>query len=328
MSFRAIYLDNTDHFSASLTQLEPPPLEEGQVRIALDYSSLNYKDALAITNHARVVRTWPMVPGIDGVGTVIESLHPSWQKGDQVISQGFGTGETTWGCLAEQACVPWQSLVKLPTHMTPREAMAIGTAGLTAMLSILTLEHHGITPDSGNILVTGASGGVGSLAVSLLAKLGYAVIASTAKLEAIDFLHRLGAKEVIDRTLLSTPNSKPLQSTRWIGVIDAVGSHTLANALAQTCYGGIVVACGLAQGIELPTTVAPFIFRQIRLIGIDSVMTPKPLREQAWSRLASDFPLRQLLTIARDIPLTEVINFSTQLISGKIRGRLAVNVND
>jgi len=328
MSFLAAHLDNTAGFNATLTQLEPRSLKEGEVRIAVDYSSLNYKDALAITNHAPVVRTWPMVAGIDGVGTVIESLHPAWQKGDQVISQGFGTGETIWGCLAQQVCLSGDKIISLPAHITPYEAMALGTAGFTAMLCVLALEQHGIMPDSGYILVTGASGGVGSLAVTLLAKLGYHVIASTAKMEAVDFLSRLGAKEIINRTLLATPNPKPLQNTRWIGVIDTVGSYTLANALAKTAYGGVALACGLAQGIDLPTSVAPFIFRHIRLIGIDSVQIPIPLREQAWARLEKDFPLRQLLTIARDIPLKEVFTVSNQLIAGKIRGRIVVNIND
>ena len=328
MSFLAAYLDNTAGFSATLTQLQPQALKEGEVRIALDYSSLNYKDALAITNHAPVVRTWPMVAGIDGVGTVIESLHPAWQKGDPVISQGFGTGETVWGCLAQQVCLSGDKLISLPAHITPYEAMALGTAGLTAMLCVLALEQHGIMPDSGHILVTGASGGVGSLAIALLAKLGYDVIASTAKIEAVDFLYRLGAKEIINRTLLATPNPKPLQSIRWMGVIDTVGSYTLANALAQTAYGGVALACGLAQGIDLPTSVAPFIFRQIRLLGIDSVQVPISLREQAWARLAKDFPLRKLLTIARDIPLRDIFTLSNQLIAGKIRGRIVVDIND
>jgi acrylyl-CoA reductase (NADPH) len=328
MTFLAAYLDNTSGFSASLTQLPLQALKEGQVRIALAYSSLNYKDALALTNHAPVVRTWPMVAGIDGVGTVIESLHPAWLKGDQVISQGLGMGETIWGGLAQQVCVSGDRLIELPAQITPYEAMALGTAGFTAILCVLALEEHGILPDSGQILVTGASGGVGSLAITLLAKLGYQVIASTGKIEAVDFLYRLGAKEIINRDLLATANPKALQSTRWIGVIDTVGSYTLANALAQTAYGGVVLACGLAQGIDLPTSVAPFIFRKIRLLGIDSVHVPIPLREQAWARLAQDFPLRQLLTIAREIPLRDIFTVSKQLIAGKIRGRIVVDIND
>lgn len=329
MQFSAIYLaKNKGIFDASLHQVSATPqLREGDVRIAIEYSSLNYKDALAINQGAPIVRSWPMVAGIDGAGTVVESAHPDWQVGDKVIHQGWGAGEKYWGCLAQQVCVSGAGLVRLPPTFSSRQAMAIGTAGYTAMLCVLALERNNITPATGDILVTGASGGLGSLAVALLAGLGYRVVASTAKLEEIDFLRLLGAAEVIDRTLLSTPNPQPLQKARWAAVIDAVGSHTLANALAQTTYGGSVIACGLAQGMELPTTVAPFILRQVQLIGIDSSMAPIELRKRAWQRLTTDLAAIKLETITREISLAEVIPTTYRLLSGHLRGRIVVNVN-
>lgn len=328
MSFSAIYLTQKEGvFHALQTQLEPPPLQDGQVRIAVEYSSLNYKDALALSNRSAVVRAWPMVPGIDGAGTVIESAHPRWRIGDKVFHQGWGAGESVWGCLAQQACLAGDGLLALPANMSTRYAMAIGTAGYTAMLSILALERNGVLPDSGEILVTGALGGLGSIAVALLAKLGYRVTASTAKVDEIDFLRWLGAHEVIDRALLSGPHSRPLQKARWAGVIDAVGSYTLANALAQTQYGGTVTACGLAQGIDLPTSVAPFILRSVQLVGIDSVQAPQHLREQAWQRLAVDLESAKLDALVREIPLSSAISMADQLLAGKLRGRMVVNVN-
>lgn len=329
MTFSAIYLTQQDGVVRAVpSQLNERALGAGEVRIAVEYSSLNYKDALAVTNRSPVVRAWPMVPGIDGAGTVSESAHPHWHVGDKVIHQGWGAGESVWGCLAQQACLHGDGLLRLPSTMTSRYAMAIGTAGYTAMLSVLALERNGIFPDKGNILVTGALGGVGSIAVALLSKLGYRVIASTAKVDEIDFLHWLGAAEVIDRTLLSAPSSKPLQKARWIGVIDAVGSHTLANALAQTAYGGVVTVCGLAQGIDLPTTVAPFILRSIQLIGIESANAPQSLRVEAWRRLALDLEVDKLNALVREISLEAVLPMAEQLLAGKLRGRLVVNVNE
>jgi acrylyl-CoA reductase (NADPH) len=304
--------------------------ESGDVTVRIDWSTLNYKDGLAITGRSPVVRSFPMVPGIDFAGTVTASAHPRWKAGDRVLLNGFGVGETHWGGLAQMARVKGDWLLALPASLGAREAMAIGTAGYTAMLCVQALQRHwtdsGVAPGSGEVLVTGANGGVGSVAVSLLAGLGHTVVASTGRLEEAEHLKALGAAEVIDRNTLSAPG-KPLQKERWIGVVDAVGSHTLANACASTRYGGAVAACGLAQGMDLPASVAPFILRGVTLYGIDSVMAPMARREAAWSALAATLDRQQLAAITRDISLGEAIEAAHALLDGRVRGRLVVDVN-
>jgi acrylyl-CoA reductase (NADPH) len=295
--------------------------------IDVAYSTLNYKDALAITNSSPVVREWPMVAGIDGAGTVRESAHPAWRPGDQVLLNGFGVGERHKGCLAQRARLDGDWLVRLPDVFTPRQAMAIGTAGYTAMLCVMALERYGLVPGEGEVLVTGATGGVGSVAVALLSKLGYRVVAASGKIGEIAYLKTLGATSVIDRAELSQPG-KPLQKERWRAVVDAVGSHTLVNACAQTQYGGAVAACGLAQGADFPATVMPFILRGVALLGVDSVMAPLSLRNEAWMRLARDLDGALLETITHEIALTEAIDVARELLSGKIRGRIVVRTAD
>jgi len=324
--FKAVLLENTAGFSAALMALEESRLPEADVTLAVAYSTLNFKDGLAITNKSPVVRNWPMVAGIDGVGTVVESSHPAWKLGDQVIHNGWGVGETHWGCLAEKARLRGDWLVRLPSSFTPRQAMAIGTAGYTAMLCVMALEDHGLSPDRGEVLVTGATGGVGSVAVALLAKLGYQVVAATGKSSEAAYLKTLGASAVLERASLATPG-KPLQKERWAGVIDALGSHSLANALAQTRYGGVVAACGLAQGLDLPSSVMPFILRGVSLLGVDSVMAPLALRQRAWDRLARDLDPALLETMVQEITLDQVIAQAQALMAGQIRGRLVVKVS-
>lgn len=322
---KAIVLRNEPHFSAEYTDVSPDLMPEGDVTVRLAYSTLNYKDALAICNTSPVVRHWPMVAGIDGAGTVLASSHPNWQVGDTVVHNGWGVGETRWGCLAEQARLKGDGLVKLPAAFSPRQAMAMGTAGYTAMLCVLALEDHGLTPGQGEVLVTGATGGVGSVAVALLSKLGYTVVAATGKANEADYLTTLGAAAVIDRASLSAPG-KPFQKERWAGVVDAVGSHTLANALAQTRYGGVVAACGLAQGMDLPTTVMPFILRGVTLAGVDSVMAPLAKRQRAWDRLARDLDPALLESMVEEVPLSQAIDKAKQLMAGQVRGRVVVKL--
>lgn len=329
--FRAIYLsknpDNTTHAEVKDVENEElPQLPVGGVTVDIEYSTINYKDALAITGRSPVVRKFPMVPGIDFCGSVSASDHPAWKAGDKVILNGWGVGETHWGGLSQRARVSGDWLVRLPESLTAHDAMAIGTAGYTAMLCVMNLERQGTTPASGEVLVTGATGGVGSFAVSLLASLGYRVIASTGKKEEAAFLQTLGAAEVIDRASLSAPG-KPLQKERWAAVVDSVGSHTLANACAATRYGGVVTACGLAQGMDLPITVAPFILRGVRLIGTDSVMAPLDVRNEAWSRLAKQLTQSAIQSIARTVNLAEALAVAPQLLSGSVRGRVVVDVN-
>jgi acrylyl-CoA reductase (NADPH) len=327
--FTAILLNKNDDgtTSARLSRLDDAQLPaDGDVTVRVDYSTMNYKDGLAITGKAPVVRNWPMVPGIDGAGEVIASSHPDWKAGDQFILNGWGVGESHWGCLSQRAKLKGQWLIPRPPGMSARTAMAIGTAGYTAMLCVMALQEQGIDKSSGDILVTGASGGVGSIAIAILAGSGYRVVASTGKLAEADYLKSLGAGEVIDRAALSAPG-KPLQKERWAGVVDSVGSHTLANALAQTSYGGTVTACGLAQGMDLPTSVAPFILRSVRLVGIDSVMAPLPKRVAAWERLAQELDASKLATITQEIALAEAVAHAPDLLAGKVRGRLVVNVN-
>ncbi|MDP3423670.1 MAG: MDR family oxidoreductase [Burkholderiaceae bacterium] len=313
-------------YQAKLTQVDPTVLSEGDVTVAVEYSTLNYKDGLAITGKSPVVRRFPMVPGIDFAGTVSSSSHPAWKAGDSVILNGWGVGETHTGGLAEQARVKGDWLIARPSAFSARQAMAIGTAGYTAMLCVMALERHGVKPADGEILVTGANGGVGSVAIILLATLGYRVVASTGRPEAAEHLKALGASEVMDRATLSAPG-KPLGKERWAGVVDTVGSHTLANACATTRYGGVVTACGLAGGMDLPATVAPFILRGVTLAGIDSVMAPLPLRNQAWARLAQDLDTTQLEAVTEEIGLDQAIARASDLMAGQVAGRLVVKVS-
>jgi len=327
--FNAVLLHKDDAgFRAGVESLSDerlPALAEGDVKIGVEYSTLNYKDGLALTNRGPVVRVWPMVPGIDGAGTVLESRHPKWHAGDRVVHNGWGVGETRWGCLSERAILPGDGLVRLPEAFTPKQAMAIGTAGYTAMLCVLAIEAHGAGPDQGEVLVTGATGGVGSVAVALLAKLGWRVVAATGKAAEADYLRRLGAAEVIDRASLGAPG-KPLQKERWAAVVDTLGSHTLANACAQTRYGGVVAACGLAQGMDFASSVAPFILRGITLAGIDSVMAPLARREAAWQRLARDLDPKLLASMTEEIALSDAVARAAELMDGRVRGRLVVRI--
>jgi len=324
--FKALLLEKPEAgFRAGVQHVDESQLPEGDVLVAVSHSTLNYKDGLAITNKGPVVRAWPMVAGIDGAGTVVESRHPGWKPGDRVVHNGWGVGETRWGCLAETARLKGEWLVHLPEAFTTRQAMGIGTAGYTAMLCVLALERHGLKPGDGEVLVTGATGGVGSVAVAVLGKLGHRVTAATGKAEEADYLTRLGAAAIIDRAELSAPG-KPLQKERWAAVIDAVGSHTLANALAQTRYGGVVAACGLAQGADLPATVMPFILRGVTLAGVDSVMAPLTLRQQAWQRLASDLDPARLDTMITDVTLDDAVAKAHELMTGKLRGRVVVTI--
>ena len=325
--FSAILIDkNEAGQSASLARVDDAQLPDGDVRIDVEYSTLNYKDGLAITGKSPVVRKFPMVPGIDLAGVVRDSAHPEWRMGDRVVLNGWGVGETHWGGLAQQARLKGDWLVPLPDAFTSRQAMAIGTAGYTASLCVEALLAQGVRPEQGEILVTGASGGVGSIAIALLKAAGFTIAAATGKTAEADYLKQLGAAAVIDRAELAPPG-KPLQKERWAGVVDCVGSHTLANACAQTRYGGAIAACGLAQGMDFPASVAPFILRGVTLLGIDSVMAPKPRRLTAWNRLARDLDGAALEVIAQEIGLGEVIAAASDLMQGKVRGRIVVDVN-
>jgi acrylyl-CoA reductase (NADPH) len=324
--FKALQLNKSDAgISAALVSLDEAGLPAGDVLVQVEYSTLNYKDGLAITNTGPVVRNWPMVAGIDGAGRVLESSHAGWKTGDPFIHNGWGLGETRWGLMAERARLQGDWLVRLPAAFTTRQAMAIGTAGYTAMLCVLALEKHGLKPGDGEVLVTGATGGVGSVAVALLGKLGYRVVAATGKASEESYLKQLGAGAVMDRAELSAPG-KPLQKERWAAVVDAVGSHTLANACAQTRYGGVVAACGLAQGADFPATVMPFILRGVTLAGIDSVMAPLARRQQAWDRLATDLDPARLEAIVEEVPLSRVVEKAADLMAGKVRGRIVVKI--
>lgn len=303
---------------------------DGNVRVRVERSTINYKDALAITGRSPVVRRHPMVPGIDFAGTVEASDDPRWRPGDAVLLNGFGVGESHWGGLAQKAQVRGDWLLPLPAGLTAHEAMAVGTAGYTAMLCVQALERHwaqtGVKAGGGEVLVTGASGGVGSVAIALLAAAGHQVVASTGRPEEAAYLQALGAAEVMDRATLAAPG-KPLQKERWIGVVDAVGSHTLANACASTRYGGAVAACGLAQGMDLPATVAPFILRGVTLFGIDSVMAPMAARRAAWDALAQRLDRQALARMTQEVGLAEAVDMAPQVLAGRVRGRLVVNVN-
>ncbi|MGV6875243.1 acrylyl-CoA reductase (NADPH) [Pseudochelatococcus sp. B33] len=323
---RALVVDQVEgKTSAALREIEPAPLEDGNVLVKVEYSTINYKDGLAIAKGAPVVRKWPMIAGIDGAGIVEESADPAFQPGDRVVVNGWGLGEIHWGCLAEKASLKGAWLQKLPPALSNQQAMAIGTAGYTAALCVTALEERGVTPESGDILVTGATGGVGSIAISLLSQAGFRVVASTGHTAEADYLKELGAAEIIDRETLSAPG-KPLQRERWAGAIDVAGSTTLANICASMQYGGTVAACGLAQGMDLPLTVAPFILRSVGLIGIDSVMAPMARRVVAWERLARDLDMKKLDAISRVISLDEVIENAPRILAGEIRGRLAVKI--
>lgn len=325
--FQALVITKDDQgYQTQLRQVETSELPAGDVHVAVQASTLNYKDALAITGKSPVVRQFPMVPGIDLVGEVLSSDSERFQVGDTVLLNGFGVGETHWGGLAQQARLNSDWLITLPSAFTAEQAMAIGTAGYTAMLSVMALEKHGITPAHGPILVTGANGGVGSYAVRLLSKLGFDVVASTGRLEESEYLKQLGAGEVIDRAQLSEAG-KPLQKERWAGVIDCVGSHTLANACASVKYGGAVTACGLAQGMDLPGSVAPFILRGVTLYGIDSVMRPLVDREHAWQRLAELLNAEDLDQIGATIGLEDAVDYAKKLLDGSVRGRVMVKMS-
>ncbi|HEY0233783.1 MAG TPA: MDR family oxidoreductase [Afipia sp.] len=326
-SFKAIRIDKVDKgTTATLTQFDETDLMDGDVTVAVEWSTINYKDGLAVTSKAPVVRRFPMIAGVDFAGSVIQSSHPDWQAGDKVICTGWGLGETHLGAFAERARVKGDWLVRLPDGMSARDAMAIGTAGLTAMLSVLALEKQGLTPKDGAMIVTGAAGGVGSVAISLLSKLGFHVIASTGRASEADYLRGLGASEIIDRAELSGP-AKPLAKERWAGGIDSVGSTTLANVLSMTKYHGAVAACGLAGGMDLPSSVAPFILRGVCLLGIDSVMCPLPQRKLAWLRLTRDLDTSKLSEITDEIGLEQVIETGPKILAGQIRGRLVVKIS-
>ena len=325
-TFKAIVVDKAESGqTVRLTDFDERELMEGDVTVGLEYSTLNYKDGLALTGKAPVVRRFPMIAGIDFAGTVQSSSHPGWKPGDKVILNGWGLGETHLGGYAEKARVKGDWLVRLPQSMSTRQAMAIGTAGYTAMLAVMALERAGVAPARGAVVVTGAAGGVGSVAIALLAKLGYTVIASTGRPAEAGYLKGLGATEVIERKELTGP-VRPLSKERWAGGIDAVGSTTLANVLSMTRYGGAVAACGLAGGMDLPTSVAPFILRGVSLIGIDSVMCPLTMRQQAWGRLETDLDQAKIAAMTAEIGLGEVIDAGARVVAGEVRGRIVVKV--
>lgn len=325
--FKGILIEKDESgYRASVQTLDEAQLPEGNVTVRVSHSTINYKDGLAMTGKGPVVRKFPMVPGIDLVGMVEDSTHPDYRSGDAVVLNGWGVGEGHWGGLAQKARLNGDWLVPLPAAFTPLQAMAIGTAGYTAMLCVLALERHGIKPQDGEILVTGAAGGVGSVAVAVLAKLGYTVVAATGRPQDADYLKALGAVEVVDRALFSSPG-KPLGRERWAGAVDVAGSHVLANVCATTKYRGVVTACGLAAGMDFPATVAPFILRGVTLVGIDSVMCPRADRLLAWQRLATDLDVAKLGHISREVGLAEAIPLADRLLKGEVRGRVVVDVN-
>ena len=327
-NFKALVLQQRDSKTcAEITHLNLTDLPAGEVLVAVDFSSLNYKDGLAVTGKGKIVRRFPLVPGIDFAGTVLESSSSAYRPGDPVVLTGWGVGESFWGGYAQRARVAADWLVPLPVGLDSRQAMAIGTAGFTAMLCVLALEHAGLKPDAGKpVLVTGASGGVGSVAVALLAGLGYRVAAVTGRPENETFLRELGAAEIIDREQMNRP-FRPLETQLWAGVVDTVGGSILARALAETDYGGAVAACGLAGGVDLPTTVMPFILRGVQLLGVDSVMCPLPLRRPAWARLVRDLPSATLERLTQTISLAEVPPLAEAILAGQVRGRIVVDPN-
>ena len=327
MTFKALLAEKTgEKISTKVVEMNEQELMPGDVSIAVDYSTVNYKDALAITGRAEVIRQFPLVPGIDLAGTVEVSSYPGIAVGDRVVANSWGLSQTHHGGYAQKARVKGEWLVKIPAPLSTKDAMAIGTAGYTAMLSLLALEHGGLSPQRGDILVTGANGGVGSIAIALLSGLGYRVIASTGRLEEADYLRSLGAADVIDRRTLSEPGA-PIARERWAGAVDSVGSHTLVNVLAQTQYRGVVTACGLAQGVDFPGTILPFILRNVTLAGIDSVNAPREARIEAWSRLARNLNLDKLARTVEVVGLAEIPDVVRQMFAGKVRGRTVVDVN-
>lgn len=328
MTFKALRLHKIDAApEVRFEDLTDADLMDGDVTVRVEHSTINFKDGLAITGRSPVVRVWPLIPGIDFAGVVETSSHAEFRAGDRVVLNGWGVGETHHGGYAQRARVKGDWLVKLPEGLTSAEAMAIGTAGYTSMLCVLGLERQGVTPSSGDILVTGAAGGVGSVAIALLAKLGYRVVASSRRKDSEgDYLVGLGAAEVVDAAEFQGP-ARPIGKERWAGAVDSVGSHTLANVLSQTRYGGAVTACGLAQGLDLPGSVAPFILRGVTLAGIDSVMRPKPDRVEAWSRLARDLDLAKLAAMTSTATLSDLPRLAPEILDGKVRGRVVVDVN-
>lgn len=325
-TFKAILIEKADSGQkVGLVDFDEAQLMEGDVTVRVEWSTVNYKDGLAMTGKGPVVRRWPMIPGIDFAGTVESSSNKEFKPGDAVVMNGFGLGETHLGGYAEKARVKGEWLVPLPKGMSAREAMEIGTAGYTAMLSVMALERHGIKPERGQVVVTGAAGGVGSVAIAILAKLGFHVIASTGRTQEADYLKSLGAAEIIDRAELSSP-AKPLAKERWGAGVDSAGSHTLANVLSMTKYGGAVAACGLAQGLDLPGSVAPFILRAVSLLGIDSVYCPQAIRREAWKRLATDLDRKKLAAMTTEVALAKVIEVGPAILAGKVRGRTLVRV--
>ncbi len=325
-TFKALRIDKADKgTTATITQFDEAELMDGDVTVAVEWSTLNYKDGLALTGKAPVVRRFPMIAGIDFAGTVAQSSNPNWKAGDKVVCNGWGMGETHLGAYAEKARVKGEWLVKLPDGISTRDAMAIGTAGYTAMLSVMALEDHGLTPASGPVVVTGAAGGVGSVATAILSKLGYHVIASTGRTSEADYLKHLGAAEIIDRAELAAA-PRPLNKERWAGGVDSVGSTTLANLLSMTKYGGAIAACGLAAGMDLPASVAPFILRGVCLLGIDSVMCPIERRRMAWQRLARDLDKSKLTEMTSEISLDQVIEAGAKILAGQVRGRIVVKI--
>jgi acrylyl-CoA reductase (NADPH) len=327
--FKALVVDtNGGTVSASLQTIDERTLPAGNVRVAVEYSTVNYKDGLVVTGQGGLVKRYPHVPGVDFAGTVLESAHPAHKPGDKVVLTGWRVGETQWGGFSQKAQVDGDWLVPLPAGLTTRQAMAIGTAGLSAMLAIIALENHGLAPSDGEVLITGAAGGVGSVAVAILAKLGFQVIASTGRAEAQAYLEQLGAAAVIDRSPFAETAKRPLEGERWAGCIDSVGGNTLARVLAQMRYGRSVAAVGLAGGNKLDHTVIPFLLRGVNLLGIDSVMCPMPRRLQAWNRLQKDLPLDKLDAITQVAPLGEIPRLAAQILRGQIRGRTVIDVND
>jgi acrylyl-CoA reductase (NADPH) len=327
MTFKALLTTRDgDRISTNLVDFDDKDLMPGDVTVAVDYSTVNYKDGLALGGRSGIIQKFPLISGIDLAGTVESSSYPGIAVGDRMVANSWGLSQTHHGGYAQKARLSGDWLVKIPEPLSTKDAMAIGTAGYTAMLCVLALEHGGVTPDRGDILVTGANGGVGSIAIALLSDLGYRVVASTGRPEAADYLRALGAADVIDRRTLSEPG-KPVGSERWAGAVDSVGSHTLANVLAQTAYNGVVTACGLAQGLDLPATVLPFILRNVTLAGIDSVNAPQGVRVKAWSRLARDLDLTKLARTTSVVGLAEVPDVAARILEGRIQGRTVVDVN-
>jgi acrylyl-CoA reductase (NADPH) len=322
---KALVLHKEPEFSAKIENIDETSLPQTDIAVEIQYSTLNFKDGLAIANKGPVVRQWPMIPGIDGSGRILQSSHPQWQVGDLVIHNGWGVGETHWGCLAQRAHLKSEWLVKLPSAFTTRQAMAIGTAGYTAMLCVMAIEQGGAKPGQGEVVVTGATGGVGSIAIALLSRLGFNVVAVTGKLAQEAYLKSLGASRVIDRQEFMAAG-KPLQKERWAAAIDTAGSYTLANLCAQMQYGAPIAACGLAQGADLPLTVMPFILRGVQLLGIDSVMAPIQKRQSAWDRLARDLDISKLESMIQEISLEQVPQYAAELMAGQVTGRIVVKI--